>query len=191
MQGWGNDNWTGAVLAGGKSSRMGEDKALMVRNGKTMLDHALDLIERATHELMIVGDPVKYGHVHPNTVNDIRPSCGPLAGITSVLHYSSNDQNLIIACDMPNLNTALFDQLKAFMHDGTDAIIPTHNGLIEPLAGAYHRRCAPVFKNCLDNTVFKMSDALALVSTTFVEVIPGTGKWPEDLFKNINAKEDI
>ncbi len=191
MQRWGVDNWTGAVLAGGKSSRMGEDKALLMRNGKTMLDHALDLVEPATHELMIVGDPATYGHVHPNTVADIRPHCGPLGGITSVLHYSSNDQNLIIGCDMPNLTQELFTHLKALMHDGTDAVIPVHGGLIEPLVGVYHRRCAPTFKNCIENTVFKMSDALALVSTTFVEVHPGVGKWPAGLFKNINSKEDL
>lgn len=191
MMEWGVQNMTGAVLAGGRSSRMGVDKALMPYEETTMLGHALDLLETVTHELMIVGDPNRYGHVHPNTVADIRDNAGPLGGIVTVLHYSSNDENLIIACDMPNLNKDLFDHLKAFMHRGTDVVIPIHDGHIEPLAGLYHRRCLPVFKKCIEDTVFKLSDALALVTTTFVEVSPGLGKWPVDLFKNLNSKEDL
>lgn len=188
---WISGNRTGAVLAGGKSSRMGEDKALMSFKDTTMLGHALDTLEPYVQELMVIGDPKKYGHIHPNTINDIRPPCGPLGGIATVLHYSSNDENLVIGCDMPNLSKALFDHLSAFMLPGVDAVIPINKGDLEPLVGLYHRRCKGSFINSIDNSVYKMSDALAMVRTTFVEVNAGDGRWPLDLFKNINRKEDI
>jgi molybdopterin-guanine dinucleotide biosynthesis protein A len=184
-------NITGAVLVGGKSSRMGKDKALMPYQETTMLGHALDILEPWSQELMVIGDPKKYSHIYPNTVADIRPECGPLGGIATVLHYSSNDENMIIGCDMPNLNTALFDHLRLFMLPNVDAVIPVNNGNIEPLAGLYHRRCKPSFMQSLEDSVFKMSDALALVRATFVEVNEGSQQWPVDLFKNINSKGDL
>lgn len=185
------NNYTGAVLAGGRSSRMGVDKAFLEIDGRSMLDLSLDLLEKVSSEQLIIGDPKKYGHVLPNTIADVRPNAGPLAGVLTTLQYSSNDLCIVVACDMPALNTELFKLLKSFVREEVDAIVPTHDGLIEPLAAVYHRRCAPIFRQCIENTVFKMSDALQLVSTTFVEVPLGTGQWPADLFRNINSKGDL
>ena len=170
---------------------MGEDKAFIEIDGRSLLDRSLDLLERVTQEQLIIGDSRKYGHVLPNTVADVRPNSGPLGGVLTVLQYASHDKAVVCACDMPALTSELFEFLKPFLRDGVDAVVPTHGGMIEPLAALYHRRCTPVFRNCIENTVFKMSDALALVSTTFVEVEPGAGPWPDDLFRNINSKEDI
>jgi molybdopterin-guanine dinucleotide biosynthesis protein A len=73
----------------------------------------------------------------------------------------------------------------------TDAVVPKHEGKIEPLIAAYDRRCLPVFTRCVNEGVLKMSDALALVRTNFVEVVPGQDGWPADLFRNVNSPADL
>lgn len=183
--------WTGVVLAGGKSSRMGRDKALIEIDGRTMLDRALDKLDPHCAELLVIGGSEKYGHVGPFVIADEWPGKGPLGGIATAMRYASNDKLLVIACDMPGLNDRLFDLLKTQLGTATEAVVPRHGGLIEPLASAYHRNARPVFRRCLELDVLKMSDALAQVRTTYVEVDPGNEGWPPDLFRNINTPGDL
>lgn len=183
--------WTGVVLAGGKSSRMGRDKALIEVDGRKLLDLALDKLEPHCAELLVIGEPEKLGAVGPFVIADEWPGKGPLGGITTAMRYACNDRLLVIACDMPALNDRLFDLLKAQAGHATDAVVPRHGGLIEPLAAAYHRSAQPVFRRCVELDVLKMSDALSQVRTNQIEVTPGHDGWPSDLFRNINTPNDL
>ncbi|MFZ1692426.1 MAG: molybdenum cofactor guanylyltransferase [Flavobacteriales bacterium] len=183
--------WTGVVLAGGRSSRMGRDKALIEIDGRSLLDRALDKLDAHCAELLVIGEPGKYGHVGPFVIADEWPGKGPLGGIATAMRYASNDKLLVIACDMPALNDRLFELLKAQLGNATDAVVLRHEGLIEPLAAAYQRSAQPAFRRCVELDVLKMSDALSQVRTSHVEVIPGRDAWPEDLFRNINAQGDL
>lgn len=183
--------WTGVVLAGGKSMRMGRDKAMIEVGGRTLLDRALDMIDPHCAELLVIGEPEKYGAVGPFVIADEWPGKGPLGGLTTAMRYASNDKLLVIACDLPGLSDRLFGLLKAQLGHSTDAVVPRHEGLIEPLAAAYHRNAKPAFRRCVEMDVLKMSEALSQVRTTYVEVIPGQDGWPADLFRNINAPSDL
>ena len=183
--------WTGVVLAGGKSSRMGQDKALIELDGRKLLDRALDLLDPHVAELLVIGDPDKYGFVGPFVIGDEWPGKGPLGGIATAMRYASNDRLLVTGCDLPGLNERFFDLLKSQLGNATDAVVPRHEGLIEPLAAAYHRGAQPTFRRCVEIDVLKMSDALSQVRTSYVEVIPGRDGWPADLFRNINAPGDL
>src|SRR5437879_11000000 len=84
----------GFILAGGKSSRMGRDKALLDWHGRTLVSHMIHILEAATDAVQVVGrDPL------PDRV----PGRGPLSGIATVLEVSSTDANLILAVDLPFL----------------------------------------------------------------------------------------
>lgn len=183
--------WTGVVLAGGRSSRMGRDKALIEVDGRSLLDRALDKLDPHVAELLVIGEPEKYGHVGPFVMADEWPGKGPLGGLVTAMRYASNDKLLVVACDMPGLNERLFTLLKAQLGTATDAVVPRHDGLSEPLAAAYHRNARAALRRCVELDVLKMSGALAQVRTTYVEVIPGREAWPEDLFRNINAPGDL
>lgn len=183
--------WTGVVLAGGKSSRMGQDKALIEIGGRSLLDLALDKLDPHVQELLVIGESEKYGHVGPFVIADEWPGKGPLGGLTTAMRYASNDRLLVIACDLPGLTSAFFDHLKTLLGAQTEAVIPRHGGLIEPLAAAYHRNAQPAFRRCVELDVLKMSDALTQVRTTFIEIEPGSEGWPADLFRNINAPGDL
>lgn len=183
--------WTGVVLAGGRSLRMGRDKALIEIGGRKLIDHALDILDPHASELLVIGEPEKYGFVGPFVIADEWPGKGPLGGLATALRYASNDHLLVIGCDLPALNARFFELLKANLGHLTDAVVPRHEGLIEPLAASYHRNAQPAFRRCVELDVLKMSDALSQVRTSFVEVIPGHDGWPADLFRNINAPTDL
>ena len=183
--------WTGVVLAGGQSRRMGRDKALIEVEGRTLLDRAMDKLEPLVDELLVVGDPEKHGHLGPFVIGDDTPGQGPLGGLATALRYASHDKVLLLGVDLPGVNARLLQRLKQELGTRTDAVVPRHDGLIEPLVAAYHRRCGPLFTQCLTEGVRKMSDALGLVRTSYLELTPGTDGWPADLFHNFNTPEDL
>lgn len=183
--------WTGVVLAGGQSSRMGRDKALVEIDGRTMLDRGIDLLRPHVREILVLGDPAKYNTTHGLVIPDDEPGLGPLGGLVTALKRARYVRLLVIACDLPELNDRLMIRLKAALDEGHDAAVPKHDELIEPLAAAYHRRAVDAFEECRKQRVLKMSDALGRVRTAWIEVKPGEQGWPPTLFRNVNAPTDL
>jgi molybdopterin-guanine dinucleotide biosynthesis protein A len=183
--------WTGVVLAGGRSSRMGRDKALMELDGRSLLDRALDVLDPHVQELLVIGDPERYGHVGPFVFADDIPGTGPLGGIITAMRYSSNDKLLVLACDMPGVNGALFERLKAGLAPAAAAFVPACDGEVQPLAAAYHRRCQGRFESLVAQGRWKVREALAEVDALYIQICPGEDGWPADLFRNINAPTDL
>lgn len=189
--GHGGQGWTGVVLAGGRSSRMGEDKALIELAGRSLLDRALDILQPHVNDLLVIGDPAKYGHVGPFVMPDDVPGIGPLGGINTALHYALHDRVIVLAVDMPNVNAALIERLKQGLLPEMDAFVPVCDGAIEPLIAAYQRRCRPTFEACIAQGLWKVSDALDKVRTTYTQICPGENGWPKDLFRNLNEPSDL
>lgn len=183
--------WTGVVLAGGQSSRMGRDKALIEIEGLTLLDRAIELLRPHCREVLVIGDPEKYVPAHASVIPDDEPGKGPLGGLVTAMKRARYVRLLVLACDLPNLSDRLLVRLKHELDTGFDAAIPRHGDLLEPLAGAYHRHAIEAFEGCLAGGVLKMSAALDRVKTGYVELVPGEDGWPEDLFRNINTPADL
>lgn len=183
--------WTGVVLAGGRSSRMGTDKALVELDGITLLDRAVELLRAHARELLIIGDVARHQHPHATTIGDRRPGLGPLGGLITALERSRYGRIIAVACDMPAVNDRLILRLKAHCDATVDAAVPVHGGGIEPLAAAFHLRCLSPFEQAADAGVLKLTDALQRVRWAPVEVSPGREGWPADLFRNINTPADL
>jgi len=183
--------WTGVILAGGKSSRMGRDKALMEFDGKRMIDRTVELLRQHVREILVIGDPEKHTAEHATTIPDEQPGKGPLGGIITALKRARYVRLLVLACDLPAINDHLLVTLKKELDAGFDAVIPTHKGLTEPLAAAYHKHCIEAFEKNLRDDVLKMSDALAAVRAVHIDVMPGKDGWPMDLFRNLNSPTDL
>src|ERR1700746_750117 len=94
---------TAFILAGGKSSRMGSDKAFLDLGGRSLLARSLDLARSVTPDVKIVGDPAKFSAFAP-TIPDLYSGRGPLAAIHAALTNSATDFNLILAVDLPFLD---------------------------------------------------------------------------------------
>jgi len=185
------NGWTGVVLAGGRSSRMGRDKAMMELDGRTLLDRALDILQPHVNDLLVVGDPEKYGHVGPFVFPDDVPGIGPLGGISTALHYALHDRVIVLAVDMPHVNGTLFERIKLGLTTERDAFVPVCDGKMEPLVAGYHRRCRATFEACIAQGKWKVTDALEKVNATYAQICPGEEGWPAELFRNINTPSDI
>lgn len=183
--------WTGVILAGGQSSRMGRDKALIELDGRTMLDRSIDLLRPHVREILVIGDPAKYILHNATVIPDEQPGKGPLGGIVTAIARARYVRLLVLACDMPGINDRLLVHLKKELDRDGDVALPRHRSMIEPLAAAYHRHAIDAFEECLRNNVLKMSDAIARVKPVYLDIEPGKDGWPADLFRNLNAPADL
>jgi len=187
-------NVSAAILAGGKSSRMGQDKALMEIRGKCMIKHVLDAVSKYVGELMIISssgsrtgayDFLKVP-VHPDAV----VSCGPLAGIYTALHHCTGDHCLVVACDLPFLSTALIK----FLVDncaGHDVFACESEAGVEPLCAVYSKACLPAVEQQLQQKEHKVSDLFARVNTKVIRLGTATLDVAPGSLLNINTKDEF
>ncbi len=183
--------WTGVVLAGGKSTRMGQDKALLEVDGQPLLLHAIEKLKPHVRELLVIGEPRKYGNIWPAILPDEIPGLGPLGGIVTALNAARHDRLLVLAVDVPGVNAQLLERLSRELPDDADALVPRHADQLEPLVAAYHRRCTSAFMDHITRSQLSMHGALASVRTAYLDINTGEDGWPEDLFRNLNSPADL
>jgi molybdenum cofactor guanylyltransferase len=153
----------GFVLVGGKSSRMGRNKALLPWKGRTLLEHVVSAVSTVARNVSLVGDDAEYTNFGYPVIPDLFPHCGPLSGIHAALRAAQAEWNLIVACDMPEITADFLDMLmtRAGQTDA-DAVLPSGpSGMIEPLCAAYRLRAAAAIENALERNIRKVTDGLA------------------------------
>jgi len=187
------DDVSAFILAGGKSTRMGSDKAFVTLNGRTLLSHALERARSLTPNVWIVGDPQKY-ESHGTVVPDIFVDCGPLAGIHSALGASSTELNLVLAVDVPFASLALLQFLieRAKRNPGVCVTVPRTNAGWQPLCAVYHRSFAPAAEEALRGGRFRIDRLFAVVPTDGIseEELRQAG-FTREMFRNLNTPEDL
>jgi molybdopterin-guanine dinucleotide biosynthesis protein A len=121
------DDVTGFVLAGGRSTRMGADKASLDWHGRPLAEHALELVGAITKDVFIVGKIPALAKTGPGrgthtVIEDVYPDRGPLAGIHAALASSTTELNLVLAVDMPFVVPAFLEYLVAQAR-GSSAVV--------------------------------------------------------------------
>lgn len=104
---------TGVVLAGGKSSRFGSNKALCMQEGKSFVQLAIELLKPFAKEVVVAGFYPEYSQLNVPILKDELPHIGPLGGIYTALNYCSTPWMLVATCDMPNMKPLVIEQLLA------------------------------------------------------------------------------
>src|SRR5271163_2296900 len=168
----------GFVLAGGRSSRMGCEKALLELNGTPLLVRAARVLASVCGSATIVGSPESYARFGFPTIADEQPHLGPLGGILTALDHSKVSWNLVVACDLPYLTAEWLRYLigrAASSH--ARVILPESAFGPEPLCAVYHREVAPAIRAQIDQGERKVTRALAAFS---VERIPPADIAPFD-----------
>lgn len=179
---------SGFVLAGGKSSRMGFDKAFLWFDNKPLLKNMIDLIDPLCASVAISGQNPAYADFGLEIIPDDYPECGPISGIYSVLKHSSTNWNLVVGVDMPFLTVELFRFLISHA-DKYDGVIPIHQHGIEPLAGLYSKHIGPVIEDRIREGKYKLTELFSEINTCFVDCNSLLEKSPK-LFCNMNSRED-
>ncbi len=170
---------------------MGRDKALLPFEGTTLLERALNALGPQVDDLLVIGDPAKYAHIHTPVLPDERSGAGPLAGIVTALTHARHDRVFVVACDMPHLNGGLFRFLKNTWREQDHALVPQCDGNLQPLAAVYAKAALAAMTEELEQHRLKVSDALEKVNARYVQVCPGEGPWSSNLFRNINTPADL
>ncbi len=186
---------TGIILAGGKSLRFGRNKATEKIAGMTLVERVIKQLSLITHEIILVTneDGSQFSEFDfLDVVSDIYPAKGPLGGIYTGLSISHTAANIVVACDMPFLNTALLSHMVE-ISPGFDAVIPRWpNNQIEPLHGIYSGSCVPVMKKRLENNQLSISECLKEMRVRYFNQ-EEFSKFDPDFqsFFNINNQADI
>jgi len=182
----------GFVLAGGQSSRMGRDKALLELAGVPLVVRAAVLVESVAGTATVIGHREKFRGVKLHAIADDWPGAGPLGGIATALRATEKDWNLIVACDLPYLTKSWLGFLVArAIASHAEAVVPMNERGAEPLCAMYHKRCESAIWLALDRGTRKVTDCLAGVHVEHIERETWKGFDSEGLlFKNINSPED-
>ena len=179
----------GIIMSGGKSSRMGTDKGLMVFKGKQLVEYPIELLHPFCSNIIISTNQSAYKKFGLTTVPDIYRNRGPVGGLHAALNKTDFDFNIVLACDVPFVESELFKFLLK-ESDGFDAIVPQHSGGFEPLVAVYRKKIASQFENNLLNGNYKLLQILRSSRVKFVNVDHLLLKYPR-MFDNLNSPEDL
>ena len=172
----------GFVLAGGRSSRMGRDKALLRHLGIPLVVRAAAAVRSAAGSVTILGDPAFYGRFGWPVLPDEQPDLGPIGGLSTALEHTKAEWNLLVACDMPELSAELLRELIRRTHRCRRlCVAPLTQTGFEPLCAVYRRTALPVVRKAIADGRLKMRDLLPLLDTA-----PVAGLDPA-WFRNVNT----
>ncbi len=181
---------TGIVLCGGKSVRMGKDKAMIEIMGKPMVEHVIDHIKPICSRILISTNDDTYKYLGHQIVPDEWLDLGPAAGILSGLYRSETFQNLVISCDLPMASTSLAEKLFEYSHD-SEITIPRINTHMQPLFGYYDVVIRDRFKEFLMSGEKSMQFIIQYFNLRIItqEMLPGINLERE--LYNINSPDDL
>jgi molybdenum cofactor guanylyltransferase len=165
----------GYVLAGGASSRFGQDKALVEIGATPMLARMIILIKNITKSVKVIGSLEKYAQFGAEVVPDRWPGEGPLGGIVTALRNSSkinskSEWNLILGCDMPFLTSEWLGYLGArAAKTSAQAVYPQSAHGPEPLCACYRTDAEPALQEVFERGVRKVTEALKHIRTEVLD----------------------
>lgn len=180
------------VLAGGKSSRMGSDKALLELAGQTLLSRAVAVSGSVSENVWIVGDSVEFPSA-VRVVKDVYPGQGPLGGIHAALNKTSSPLNLILAVDLPFIEPGFLRYLISQAQDSAAVVTLSHAaGGWQPLCAVYRREFLETADTALRDGKNKIDALFDKVTVRAIreDELTGLG-FSRDMFRNLNTPEDL
>ncbi|PLS03875.1 molybdenum cofactor guanylyltransferase [Neobacillus cucumis] len=181
------------ILAGGKSSRMGTNKALLRINEKTNIERIAEKLKLLFDDIILVtNDSEQYEFLGVRMVPDQYPGMGPLAGVHAGLMASEYDANFIVACDMPFVSGKLAEAMVSnALH--YDAVIPVINGKMHPLFAVFKKQAASPVEQSIQGGQLRMKDVLDHLNVLYLtekELATYSKMDLEKVFFNMNHPEE-
>jgi molybdopterin-guanine dinucleotide biosynthesis protein A len=186
-----SDSITGAVLAGGHSSRMGRNKALIRVGGKPMIQTIANTMCQLFAEVVVVADQCGlYQFLNLPIIHDIHKNLGPIGGIHAALTELDTPAAFIVGCDTPFVSTEIVEYIVNYPAEAPvkAALVDT---TIQPLCALYRRDCLPVINDQISRGTRKLSDLLNSLHTAVVPITPDLPLYRPHLLQNINDPESL
>lgn len=177
---------TGIILAGGKSSRVGQNKALLELAGKKIIEIIYGKIRNSFCEILVISNtPQDYEFLGLKTYKDTFPGLGPLAGIHSGLLNSSTERNFIISCDLPLISTEAVEYIRDYKSDKA-AVIYKMGDYLQFLCGIYTKKCLTPIEDALISKSLKLRDFVIKIDAEKIKA----DRFSDEIFFNLNTIED-
>ncbi len=179
------------ILAGGKSSRMGSNKAFLELKGKTFIELQIELLREMFDDIFISANtPSEYEYLNLPIFKDVYPGKGPLGGIYTSLINSSSLHTFMLACDMPFVGSELIKHLKDLTKE-YDVVIPKSEKGLEPLHAFYSKKCINPIKRALDEGNLRIISFFPHVNVKIVELdsLSSSDSF-ENSIKNLNTRDE-
>lgn len=188
-------NTTSIILAGGKNLRLGRNKAFEVIKGKTIIERVYERLKPISSQIVIVTSWAQFDiefDLRADIVADIYRDIGPLGGIYTGLTASISDVNIVVACDMPFINTELLKHMTNVLGN-YDAVVPRlANKMIEPLHAVYSKNCLSRIDGRIVSKKLSIHAFLDEVNVRYLEEEETRKIDPQLLsFFNINYQTDL
>ena len=183
---------TAFVLAGGKSSRMGRDKAFLQLGDGTLLFRALEVAGAVAEKVRIVGDARKFA-AFGQVTEDVYHGRGPLGGIHAALSSSATELNLMLAVDLPLVGPKFLEYLLLRARESAAMVtVPRAGGGLQPLCAVYRRGFAELAERSLREGKNKIDALFARVETQVIEEdeLVRAG-FSSAMFRNLNTPEEL
>ncbi|AXT21160.1 molybdenum cofactor guanylyltransferase [Flavobacteriaceae bacterium AU392] len=156
---------TGIILAGGQSSRMGTDKGLLHFKNKPFILYSIEALTPLVNDIIIVSNNPDYDIFNLNRVNDAIENAGPLAGLYSGLLHSKTEDNLVLSCDVPLINSTVLNIIADNLEDEFDVVQVESKGKSMPIIAAYKKRCMSKCLALLDDGERRLRNAVKQFKT--------------------------
>jgi len=179
---------TGVILAGGRSRRMGRDKATLEINGQTLFDRTLAMLHGIFREVLIAGDRPDLATAQVPCVPDIYPGSA-LGGMHAALKAAATPWVFVTPCDLPYPDERLI-RLMLGHRQGYDVVIPRTPQGLEPVFALYHKNCLTLMEKMLRQGDYRIYDFYPQVSVHYLDVQNFSADWQRALL-NLNTPEDL
>ncbi|MBI1281867.1 MAG: NTP transferase domain-containing protein [Anaerolineaceae bacterium] len=185
-----NESVSIAILAGGQSTRMGQDKSFVELRGKPLIAHVIKRVSELSLPVIIIANRLDAYQVFGLPLfTDVLPDRSSLAGLYSAIHYSRTEYTLCVACDMPFLNVSILEKLIS-LRAGYDAVVPIINQHPQGLHAVYRKTCLEPMLREIQQNHLRIRDFYALVKTHYVDETVLRQYDPElKSFMNVNTPE--
>lgn len=177
------------ILAGGKSSRMGTDKGLLLIEGKAMIQYVIEQMQPIFENLVIVSNNPEYEKFGLEVIPDLIKDIGPAGGIYTALKHSDSQLNFVVSCDMPFVTKEAIEFIVTNSNE-SQIVLLENQGKLEPLFGIYSKDCEPIWLELIEEGNVKLQEMVKnfKLSTNPVE---NNKIFAASFFKNINTKADF
>jgi molybdopterin-guanine dinucleotide biosynthesis protein A len=182
---------TGAILAGGRSRRMGRDKATLPFRNKPLIAYVHEIVKQVLTEVFVISKHhAAIEGIESPILKDITPREGSLVGVASALLYATSDYVFVFGGDMPFLRKEAIIHMMNQVH-GEDIVIPRTDAGYEPLHAVYRRSCLSHMLRAIDRDRIKITDLLPFLSVKVIEEPALFLNKGVSIFTNVNTEEDL
>ncbi|MEK6410788.1 MAG: molybdenum cofactor guanylyltransferase [Acidobacteriota bacterium] len=181
----------GFITAGGRSSRMGKDKAWLELGGRPLIEHVIAALEPVTTRVAIIANSPEYARLGFPVFADSQAGIGPLEAIRTALASADTSRIVLAGCDLPFVTAELFKFLLS-IPGSQQAIVPVGaDGKLEPLCAIYSSEALPAVTDLIARDKKKISLLFDQIPTRLVafEELRHLAGSPL-FFENVNTPED-